>query len=81
MIKNLSHAGICVLDYESAKEFYTGKLGFEVRQDVEMDGRFRWLTVGLAGQPELEFTLMEPGPPWHLRGAFRPRGELPAGTG
>ncbi|QFU91573.1 VOC family protein [Amycolatopsis sp. YIM 10] len=65
MINNLSHAGIYVLDYDSAKEFYTGKLGFEVRQDVKMDGRFRWLTVGLPGQPGLEFTLMEPGPPQH----------------
>ncbi|WP_216206912.1 VOC family protein [Amycolatopsis aidingensis] len=65
MIRKLSHAGIYVLDYDSAREFYTEKLGFQVRTDMKMDGRFRWLTVGPADQPDLEFVLMEPGPPQH----------------
>ncbi|GAB3474685.1 VOC family protein [Amycolatopsis cihanbeyliensis] len=65
MIKRLSHAGIYVLDYDSAREFYTEKLGFQVRADMKMDGRFRWLTVGPADQPGLEIILMEPGPPQH----------------
>ncbi|HWD09060.1 MAG TPA: VOC family protein [Actinomycetota bacterium] len=67
MIKRLSHAGVLVLDQESAKKFYTEKLGFEVRYDVTMDddamGGFRWLTVGPPTQPDLEFTLLEPRPP------------------
>jgi catechol 2,3-dioxygenase-like lactoylglutathione lyase family enzyme len=62
MITRLSHAGVPVLDQDSAKAFYTEKLGFEVRSDVELDN-FRWLTVGPPDQPELEFILWEPKPP------------------
>lgn len=64
MITRLSHAGVSVLDYDSAKAFYTEKLGFDVRNDVEMDG-FRWLTVSPPGQPDMEFILTRPGPPMH----------------
>ena len=64
MIKRLSHAGVPVLDQDSAKAFYTEKLGFVVRDDVEADG-FRWLTVSPPTQPELRFILFEPGPPMH----------------
>ncbi len=58
MIQRLSHTSVYVLDQESAKRFYTEKLGFEVRMDVTMDGGFRWLTVGPRGQPDLELILM-----------------------
>lgn len=57
MIDRLSHATVFVLDQDRAKAFYTEKLGFEVRADVAM-GQYRWLTVGPAGQPELEIVLM-----------------------
>jgi catechol 2,3-dioxygenase-like lactoylglutathione lyase family enzyme len=67
MIKRLSHAGVPVLDQDSAKAFYTDKLGFEVRTDVTMDG-FRWLTVSPHDQPDLEFILLRPGPPHARRG-------------
>ncbi len=59
MITRLSHATIYVKDQEAAKEFYTRKLGFEVRTDVTMDN-FRWLTVGPRNQPDLEIVLMNP---------------------
>lgn len=59
MMKRVSHATIWVLDQDRAKEFYTEKLGFEVRTDA-MLGNFRWLTIGLPGQPDLEMVLMEP---------------------
>jgi predicted enzyme related to lactoylglutathione lyase len=59
MITRLSHATIYVLDHDSALEFYTRKLGLEVRTDAKM-GDFRWVTVGVPGQPELEIALMEP---------------------
>jgi catechol 2,3-dioxygenase-like lactoylglutathione lyase family enzyme len=62
MITSLSIATVWVLDQESAKRFYTEKLGFEVRTDAAM-GDFRWVTVGAKNQPDLELTLMEPGPP------------------
>ena len=63
----LSHACFYVLDQDRAKEFYTEKLGFEVRNDVTMGDEFegagqgfRWLTVGPADQPDLEIILADP---------------------
>ena len=55
-----------VHDQEAALEFYTQKLGFEVRADVTLPemGDFRWLTVGPAGQTDIAIVLMPvPGPP------------------
>ena len=49
-----------------ALDFYTNKLGMEIRADVSFDelGDFRWLTVGPVGQPDFAIVLMEiPGPP------------------
>jgi catechol 2,3-dioxygenase-like lactoylglutathione lyase family enzyme len=56
MIQRMSHATIYVLDQESAKRFYTEKLGFEVRDDAKF-GPYRWLTVGPKGQPDLRIVL------------------------
>ena len=65
MIK-LSTAQLWVYDQDEALDFYTKKLGMEVRSDVtleEMDN-FRWLTVGAVGQPDISIVLMAiPGPP------------------
>ena len=55
-----------VTDQDKALDFYTSKLGMEVRSDVTVPemGNFRWLTVGPAGQPEIGIVLMAiPGPP------------------
>jgi catechol 2,3-dioxygenase-like lactoylglutathione lyase family enzyme len=60
MIKRVSHTTVWVFDQERAKKFYTEKLGFEVRMDQSM-GDFRWLTVGVPGQPDLEMVLMKVG--------------------
>ena len=67
MISKLSHAGVLVLDQNSAKQFYTETLGFTVRNDVEMGADFagagqgfRWLTVSPPGQQDLEFILAAP---------------------
>ena len=65
MIK-LSNAQLWVHDQDEALDFYTKKLGMEVRSDVTLPemGNFRWLTVGPAGQPDVAITLMAiPGPP------------------
>jgi len=62
----LSNAQLWVHDQDVALEFYTRKLGFEVRADVTLAemGDFRWLTVGPPGQPDIAITLMAiPGPP------------------
>ena len=60
MITRISHMGFFVADQEEARRFYTEKLGFEVRTDATMDGGYRWLTIGLETQPDMEFILMEP---------------------
>jgi catechol 2,3-dioxygenase-like lactoylglutathione lyase family enzyme len=61
MITQLSHTTIWVLDQDEARDFYTDKLGFEVRIDDSMDG-FRWLTVSPPGSDH-QLILLEPGPP------------------
>jgi len=55
-----------VHDQDEALDFYTRKLGMEVRSDVTVAemGDFRWLTVSPAGQPDVAIVLMAiPGPP------------------
>jgi uncharacterized glyoxalase superfamily protein PhnB len=47
-------------DHEAALAFYRDALGFEVRQDVAMEGA-RWLTVGPPSQPELGIVLCTVG--------------------
>src|SRR5262245_26291065 len=62
MIKALTHVAVYVLDQDRALEFYTEKLGFEVRTDARLDG-FRWLTVGPTRQPEVAIMIANPSPP------------------
>jgi len=62
----IATAQMWVNDQDEALEFYTEKLGMEVRTDVTLAemGNFRWLTVGPAGQPDMAIVLMAiPGPP------------------
>ncbi|MDO9354652.1 MAG: VOC family protein [Solirubrobacteraceae bacterium] len=62
----LSTVQVWVHDQQEALDWWTGKLGFEVRQDLtvaEMDD-FRWLSVGPVGQPDVAIVLMAiPGGP------------------
>lgn len=62
MINKLSVVTIWVTDHNEALRFYTEKLGFEIRTDIT-NGDYRWLTVGLKDQPDLEFQLaaLKPG--------------------
>ncbi len=64
-LTKVSHMTVWVTDQDEALDFYTNKLGLEVRADQTLGemGGFRWLTVGPADQPELEIILMVPGPP------------------
>ena len=57
---NISH--IWVFDQNEALEFYVGKLGLEVGNDIDL-GFMRWLTVRVPGQPGREILLEVPGPP------------------
>ncbi|SEF54996.1 Catechol 2,3-dioxygenase [Thermomonospora echinospora] len=64
MITGVGVTTVWVLDQDRAKEFFVGKLGMELRDDVTMgEGGMRWLTVGAKDQPDLMLTLMVPGPP------------------
>jgi catechol 2,3-dioxygenase-like lactoylglutathione lyase family enzyme len=65
MSLRLSHVGLWVHDLDDALAFYTERLGFEIREDVTLEefGGYRWLTVGPPGQPDVAFTLNEPGAP------------------
>jgi catechol 2,3-dioxygenase-like lactoylglutathione lyase family enzyme len=67
MIQRMSHTTVYVLDQDSAKEFYTTKLGFELGDDFVMGEGFegggqgfRWLTVSPPGQPDVQFILADP---------------------
>jgi catechol 2,3-dioxygenase-like lactoylglutathione lyase family enzyme len=65
VLKHVSHVNVWVHDQDEALAFYTEKLGLELREDVTLEqfGGYRWLTVGPAGQPEVQFILSHPGPP------------------
>lgn len=67
MIRKIAKTTVTVLDQDRAKEFYTEKLGFELRFDVTMGEEFegggegfRWLTVGPPDQPDVEIILADP---------------------
>lgn len=78
MITNISLINLFCLDQEKARDFYVENLGFETRTDVTMEG-FRWITIGHPSQPEIEVTLMVPGPPLSPEAADFIRGQLEAG--
>jgi len=63
MITNISLVTVYVTDQDEAKRFYVDKLGFVPRTDVTMGEGFRWVTIVHPDHPELEVTLMLPGPP------------------
>ena len=63
---SIANAQVWVNDQDEALEFYTKKLGMEIRADVTLPemGDFRWLSVGPVGQPDMAIVLMPiPGPP------------------
>ena len=61
----LTTVQVWVHDQDEALEFYTEKLGMEVRADVTVPemGNFRWLTVGVPGQDISVVLMAVPGPP------------------
>jgi predicted enzyme related to lactoylglutathione lyase len=55
-----------VLDQDEAVEFYTNKVGWEIREDVTIAemGNFRWVSVAPPGTQDTAVVLMAiPGPP------------------
>ena len=62
MLNAITISHVWVLDQDEALEFYVGKLGLEVKNDLHL-GFMRWLTVGVPGDPNREILLELPGPP------------------
>lgn len=60
VITGISIVSVWVLDQDAAKEFYAGKLGFTVTNDIELEGGMRWLTVRPPGSDGQELLLMDP---------------------
>jgi catechol 2,3-dioxygenase-like lactoylglutathione lyase family enzyme len=60
MINGINIVSVWVLDQDSAREFYTGKLGFELTNDIKLDNGMRWMTVCPPGNASQEFLLMDP---------------------
>jgi catechol 2,3-dioxygenase-like lactoylglutathione lyase family enzyme len=60
MITGMSFVTVWVLNQDSAKEFYTKKLGCELTNDLTLDGGMRWLTVRMPGGNGQELLLIDP---------------------
>ena len=80
MITNVSLITLYCLDQDAARDFYVDVLGFTPRTDITMGEGFRWVTVSHPSQPELEITLMTPGPPLDEEAAAFTRRQLEKGT-
>lgn len=80
MITNVSLVTVYCLDQDKARDFYVNVLGFDARTDVTMGEGFRWVTVSHPSQPELEVTLMTPGPPLDADAADFVRRQLEKGA-
>jgi catechol 2,3-dioxygenase-like lactoylglutathione lyase family enzyme len=78
MILNISLMTVYCLDQDATRDFYVKHLGFEPRVDAQM-GPLRWVTISHPSQPELEVTLMTPGPPLSPEAATFIRGQLESG--
>ncbi|MEV0351617.1 VOC family protein [Nonomuraea sp. NPDC050680] len=63
MITNISLVTVYCLDQDKTRDFYVEHLGFKAQADVSMGEGFRWVTIIHPNQPELQVTLMTPGPP------------------
>jgi len=60
-LKRISHVTILVRDLDAALKWYSKMLGFERRQDFSLAPSERWLTIGLADQPDFSIVLECPG--------------------
>jgi catechol 2,3-dioxygenase-like lactoylglutathione lyase family enzyme len=80
MITNISLVTVYCLDQDAARDFYVDVLGFDARTDVTLGDGFRWVTLGHPSQPELEVTLMTPGPPLDADAADFVRRQLEKGS-
>lgn len=80
MITNISLTPVYCLDQDATRDFYVDVLGFQPHTDVTMGDGYRWVTIVPPSQPELEVTLMLPGPPLDEEAAGFIRRQLEKGT-
>jgi catechol 2,3-dioxygenase-like lactoylglutathione lyase family enzyme len=80
MFTHISLTTLWVTDQDAAKAFYIDKLGFVEKTDLTMGEGFRWVTIVQPDHPELEVTLMIPGPPLDDQMAEAVRRSLASGT-
>ncbi|MCZ4124063.1 VOC family protein [Streptomyces sp. H39-S7] len=62
----MPHLGLVTLvvrDYDEAIAFYTGALGFELREDTVRDDGSRWVVVAPAGSPQTGLLLARASTP------------------
>jgi catechol 2,3-dioxygenase-like lactoylglutathione lyase family enzyme len=79
MITNVSLITVYCLNQDEARDFYVDVLGFERHTDTTVGDGFRWVTVRHPSQPELQLTLMTPGPPMDEAAADFMRRQLEKG--
>lgn len=60
MITGIPIVSVWVLDQDSARDFYTQRLGCELTNDIRMENGMRWLTVCPQGSQGQELLLMDP---------------------
>ena len=82
MITSIAHVTVYVLNQDEALDFYTNKLGFEVGDDMSVEGGFRWLTVRPKTEAKLELVLAEPkeGPMFSKDASEKIRSLIEAGA-
>ena len=79
MITNISLTTVYCLDQDAARDSYVDVLGFVPNTDAMMGEGMRWVTINHPNQPELEVTLMTPGPPLDAEAADFVRRQLEMG--
>ena len=57
MAQHIGAVALLVRDYDEAKAYYAGVLGFEVVEDTDMGGGKRWLVVTPPGSAETRLLL------------------------
>ena len=60
MITQLASVSLAVEDYDEAIQWFTEKLGLELRMDGSMGGDYRFITVGVRGQDDVSIVLHKP---------------------
>ncbi|HEX6350942.1 MAG TPA: VOC family protein [Candidatus Dormibacteraeota bacterium] len=79
MLRSLRVSSLYVLDQDEAIDFYCGKLGLQVIDDIPL-GYMRWLTVGLPDDGGRSILLEVPGAPaMDEKGAAEVRAQLTKG--